>query len=182
MTSGAMLNVRTLMSEGEGVDDDLFLAAIEPLLPAAYRLGFALLRNRSEVDDVIQDSVLNAWKHKLTLKPGSDLRPWFMAIVANQCRQAVRGRWWSVVRLPGLVWRDQQEAEDDVDDVAALRTALRRLRHADRLVLVLRYYMDMSYDQIGLVMDVSPQAARVRTHRALGRLRPILDSGDDTSG
>jgi DNA-directed RNA polymerase specialized sigma24 family protein len=40
-----------------------------------------------------------------------------------------------------------------------------------RLTLVLRYYLDLPFDEIGRVLKCSPQAAKSRTHRALAKLR-----------
>jgi DNA-directed RNA polymerase specialized sigma24 family protein len=40
-----------------------------------------------------------------------------------------------------------------------------------RLVLVLRYYIDLSFEEMGRILNVSPAAAKSRTHRALSRLR-----------
>jgi RNA polymerase sigma factor (sigma-70 family) len=56
-------------------------------------------------------------------------------------------------------------------DAAELRTALRRLPASMRLTLVLRYYLDLPFDEIGRTLKCSPQAAKSRTHRALAKLR-----------
>jgi RNA polymerase sigma factor (sigma-70 family) len=171
--------VDTLMTDREAVEGDAFVDSIEPLLPMAYRLAFALVHSRDEVDDIIQEATLNAWRHRHSLREGSQLRPWFLAIVANQCRQAVRTRWWSVIRRPDLNSVTGPRDDQQSDDVAGLRQGLLRLKHRDRVVLVLRYYMDLSFEDVASTLRISPQAARVRTHRALARLRPILDSLED---
>jgi RNA polymerase sigma factor (sigma-70 family) len=130
------------------------------------------------VDDILQEATLNAWRHRGALRRGSHIRPWFLAIVANQCRQAVRTRWWSVIRRPEL---NSMAGPDDraIDDVEDLRQGLRRLGDRDRVVLVLRYYLDLPFDDVAATLHISSQAARVRTHRALARLRPIVRSIED---
>jgi RNA polymerase sigma-70 factor, ECF subfamily len=52
-----------------------------------------------------------------------------------------------------------------------LREALRRLPHQQRLVLALRYYLDLPLEEVGAALGISPGAAKVRVHRALGKLR-----------
>jgi RNA polymerase sigma factor (sigma-70 family) len=62
-------------------------------------------------------------------------------------------------------------------DLAAsidLRRALRRLGYDERLVLVLRYYLDMPIDEIATTLGITPKAARSRVERAIHRLRPIV--------
>lgn len=164
------------MSDGGVVEGAAFMDAIDPLLPMAYRLAYALVHSRDEVDDILQEAVLNAWRHRGSLRSPSQVRPWFLAIVANQCRQAVRTRWWSVIRRPDMNSIVGQENDQTIDDVEGLRQGLLRLGDRDRIVLVLRYYLDMSFDDVAATLRISAQAARVRTHRALARLRPIVDS------
>jgi RNA polymerase sigma-70 factor (ECF subfamily) len=170
-----MLRSDALTGDTRDLHGEAFMQAIDPLLPIGYRLAFGLLRNRDEAEDVVQDAALNAWRHRHSFQGGGAVRPWFLAIVANQCRQAVRTRWWSVIRRPDLAFLAQEESEDHSDEVDGLRRGLSKLRDPDRLVLVLRYYLDLSFDDVAATLHISPQAARVRTHRALTRLRPFMD-------
>jgi RNA polymerase sigma-70 factor (ECF subfamily) len=152
--------------------ESLFMSGIEPLLPMAYRLAYGLLRRPEEAEDAVQEATLSAWRRRSTFRIGSEVRPWFLAIVANQCRQATRTRWWSVVRLADPEPPTQDPREGESEEVWSLRAGLSKLSPADRLVLVLRYYLDLTFDEVAATLHISPPAARVRTHRALARLRP----------
>jgi RNA polymerase sigma-70 factor (ECF subfamily) len=79
----------------------------------------------------------------------------------------------SLLQHPG----DATEVEIETVDVASvvdLRRALARLDHEQRLVLVLRYYLDLPYEEIAATLGISAKAARTRVERAVHRLRPIL--------
>jgi len=169
-----MVDGDALMVDGRAVEPDTFMDALDPVLPMAYRLARGFLRNADEAEDVLQEATLKAWKHRGSLRAGSPLRPWFLAIVANQCRQTMRARWWSVIRQPDFPSASQHHAGVEPDEVETLRQALLRLPTRDRLILVLRYYLDLSFQDIGATLHISTPAARVRTHRALARLRPIV--------
>ena len=167
-----MFGTQVMDESAAGKQESAFMAGIEPLLPMAYRLAYGLLRHPEEAEDAVQDATINAWRRRATFREGSELRPWFLAVVANQCRQATRTRWWSVIRLaePEVPSRDPQANQSEA--VSRLRAGLSRLSPADRLVLVLRYYLDLSFDDVAATLHISPPTARVRTHRALARLRP----------
>ena len=148
----------------------MFIDRLLPVLPAAQRLAFGMLQNAHEAEDAVQEAALKAWRAIDRLREGSELRPWFLTIVANECRQRRRSRWWSVSKvseLPGPAAVNTDGGESAAD----LRAALRRLPAEMRLVLVLRYYLDMRFQEMGDVLRCSAKAAKSRTFRALQRLR-----------
>jgi RNA polymerase sigma factor (sigma-70 family) len=52
-----------------------------------------------------------------------------------------------------------------------LRRALYRPPHDQRLVVILRFYLDLSYEEVAQTLRISTKAAKSRTYRALERLR-----------
>jgi RNA polymerase sigma-70 factor (ECF subfamily) len=153
---------------GERAFSDL----LAPLIQPGYRLACAMLHDREAAEDVVQDASLTAWRKLDKLDDQSRLRSWFLGIVANECRNARRKKWLTVVSL-GLPSRTSvPSAEDQVVSGADLRRALIRLGHKDRLVVSLYFYLDLSIEEIALVAGCSVGAARVRLHRSVHRLRP----------
>ena len=154
------------------VDDSAdFDSLIGPHLEAGYRTALAILHDRDEAEDALQDAAVKAWRRIGQRRQAASGRAWFLAIVANQCRSVRRGRWWSVLRLPD-VRTELPEAENQAVD---LERALRRLPEGDRLALFLHYYLDMPLDEVGTVLGLSPAGAKTRVYRAAKRLRPGLE-------
>lgn len=143
---------------------------VDPVLPAAYRLAVAMLRSEIEAEDAVQEATARAWRHRDRFRPGADMKPWLLAIVANECRAVRRNRWWSVVRWPaGLILTEQ--AQPDFEDPPHLRRAIGALPHDQKVAIVLRYYVDLSFEEVAGVLKISVDAAKSRTYRALKKLR-----------
>jgi RNA polymerase sigma-70 factor (ECF subfamily) len=160
-----------MASEGAiGGNQSEFMALIEPILPAAYRLAAGMLQSSSEAEDAVQDGLLKAWQHFARFRRDSDIKPWLFTIVANECRHRRRSRWWSVGAMPNSLEDRAGEPALDVES-AGLRRAVYRLPHEQRLALILRYYLDLSFEEVGRMLGVSTKAAKSRTYRALERLR-----------
>ena len=160
-----------LVQEALAGDQHSFMLLVEPLLPAAYHLAVGMLRSESDAEDAVQESVLKAWRNFGRFRRGSDLRPWLFTIVANQCRDQRRSRWWSVIRRSDAP-DDVVDATSTVDPAAVdLRRALYRLTHDERFVLILRYYLDLSYEEVAQTLGISAKAAKSRTYRAIEHLR-----------
>jgi RNA polymerase sigma-70 factor, ECF subfamily len=152
-------------------DGAAFAELLRPHYQAAFRVAYGLLHDSTEAEDAVQEAAFKAWRRLVNLRQGSSLRPWFLAIVANQCRDTTQSKWWSVAK------GDVVEGEAKSVDIAAavdLRRALLRLSHDERLIVVLRYYLDMPFDEIATTLGITPKAARNRIERAVHRLRPII--------
>ena len=154
-----------------GVGEEDFEALIGPLVEPGLRLAYSMLGNRAEAEDATQEAITKAWRGMRSLRDRSQARPWFLAIVANQCRNVRRTRWFSTVRLPSLLVPEQSAEPVERMDV---ERALARLPMGDRQVLFMRYYLDLAVDEIALALRISPVAAKGRIHRAAHRMRPDL--------
>jgi len=160
-----------LIAAAQAGDRSAFAELLRPVYDMALRLAGALLQDGDEAEDAVQDAAFTAWRRMGNLREGSSLRPWFLGIVANRCRAVKRNKWWSVLHS------EPPEAEAPATDLASsidLRRALRRISYDERLILVLRYYLDMSYEEIATTLAISNKAARTRVERAIHRLRPIM--------
>ena len=157
-------------------DPDAFSILIQPLLDPAYRLAAVMLADRSAAEDAVQEASIKAW-HKIGQLRGDErsLRPWFLSIVANECRMARRQRWWSVVRVAEP---QGQETGGTAEVATDLKDAVLRLQAGDRLPLVLFFYLDLPVDEVARALNVSESAARSRIYRAARKLRADLTEED----
>jgi len=152
-------------------DANSFSQLIEPLLDSAYRLAAVMLDDRTAAEDAVQEASVKAWRKLRQLRGDTtSLRAWFLSIVANECRMARRTRWWSVVRMPDMARQEGVERESHSD----LHAALLRLSPAERLPLVLHFYLDLPLDEVARTLRVSPSAAKSRIYRAAKKLRADL--------
>ena len=163
----------TLVRLAKGGDDTAFESLLEPLITPGYRLALGLLHDHDAAEDAVQEAAVRAWRKFRNLREGAEMRPWFLGIVANQCRSAQRSRWWSVVKVPDME-RHSGGADEEVVQGADLRNALLKLRHKDRLALVLFYYLDLPMDEVAVACGASRAGVKKKIQRCIHRLRPSL--------
>jgi len=152
---------------GEGRAFEELLA---PVLDPAFRLAMTMLKDRGAAEDAVQEAAMKAWRKLGGFRAGSEMRPWFLAIVANECRSMRRTRWWNVIRLGEVPPRTS--SDDTAADRLDLEAALDRLPQQQLLALTLYYHLDLPIEEVARVLGSSPGAARVRISRALAALRP----------
>ena len=153
-------------------DGAAFAQLLEPEYRSAVRLAYGLLHDIDEAEDAVQESSFKAWRKLGNLRDGAPLRPWFLGIVANQCRTVRRTKWWTTRSAE----EPREEAADAFDFAGSidLKRALANMSYDQRLILVLRFYMDMPFEEIATTLAISPKAARSRVERAVHQLRPML--------
>jgi RNA polymerase sigma-70 factor (ECF subfamily) len=158
-------------------DRSAFDELVGPLINQAFRLAFGMLHDREAAEDAVQEAALLAWRKLGNLRPGSEMRPWFLAIVANQCRTTARGRWWTVLRIEGRAW-PTSGFEDRIVRGADLRAALRKLAPEHREALVLRYFLDLPVEEVAAIAGVPMGTVKSRINRALAAMRPHFEPAE----
>lgn len=160
-----------LVRRAKNGDRPAFDQLVGPLINQAFRLAFGLLHDYEAAEDAVQEAAVRSWRKLNNLRPGTNMRPWFLAIVANQCRSMARGKWWSVLRIE-LPERQQEVGfEDGILRSADLRSALRKLAPEHREVLVLHYYLDLPLDEVAAIAGVPVGTVKSRINRGIAAIR-----------
>ena len=162
----------------EGRDRDWFIN----LYHDNYRILLAYARRRVDeqtADEVVSETLLVAWRRRDDVPEGYE-RAWLFGVARNTILTAAR----SARRLNRLrsrmrsatppAWADTPP--EVTDRASALLPALRSLREADREILMLVAWEEMSHAEIGQAMGISPNAVAIRVHRARKRLENRMDA------
>jgi RNA polymerase sigma-70 factor, ECF subfamily len=141
-------------------------------LDGAYRLAGYLLGNRDEAEDATQEAFIRAWRAWPQLRDHDSFDAWLDRIVANVCRSRLR-------RRRGIRWAifdDELEvaAADPFRgtiDRDAVARAMERLTPEQRVVVVFRYWRDMSLEQIATHLGLPLGTVKSRLHYAQRAMR-----------
>jgi len=154
-------------------DAAAFDALLSPHLSPAFRLATVMLSNRTEAEDVVQEAALKAWSRLGQFRGDrKSFGPWFLSVVASECRMARRRPWWSVLRLADAPSPAGRSTEDLAVGRLDLWRAIEALDADDRLALFTYYYLDLPLEEAARVMGVPLGTAKSRIYRAARRLRP----------
>lgn len=153
----------------------------------AFRAAYLVCRDADEARDAAQEGFVRAWRALPRFRSEAEPRPWLMRIVANAARNRRRGSG----RRAGLALRIAQDRPSDGaapspeaavlagERRAELLAALDRLREEDRLVLGLRWFVELGEAEMADALGVPRGTVKSRLSRALGRLRQEMAGGVD---
>ena len=151
-------------------DDAAYEQLLAMVIEPAHKLACGLLQDSHLAEDVVQEAAVRAWRKLKNLRDGASIAPWFLGIVANQCREVQRGHWSRII-VSGEVVEAQASTDDSTIARIELRRRLQELSRQELLVVVLHFYLDLSWPDITAVSGLSEPAARSRLYRALEKLR-----------
>jgi len=177
-------------------DGDSFTELCRRYYGAMVAIGHAIIRDRHLAEDAAQQAFAKAAVCLPRLRQADQFGRWVAAICRNEARdlaQAQRrenkGHSTSSVSPDGAKGEKTEyplfpsvvpEPSDSDESVRMVREALGRLPEEAREVIFLRFYDDLSYDQISVVLGISEQAINGRLRRAKKQLaRYLRRSGFD---
>ena len=159
--------------------------AVIEYMDTLYRYAMVLTRNRSEAEDLVQETYIRAIRAMRRLRAGSNIKSWLLVILRNIWLNQLRQQ-----RTTPMV------VEIDVDDTTAnvvvetskdphalyvskreceqVREAIQHLPVDFREVILLREYEELSYQEIASVLGCPVGTVMSRLARARSKLRPLL--------
>ncbi len=174
-----------LVQRARAGEPEAFARIVERHQGAAFRVAWVLCGNAADAEEATQDAFVKAHGALARFRAGSPLRPWLLAIAANEARNRRRAagrREHLALRAAGEVATPAAPSSESLalaaDRDAGLRAALARLGDADREVVWLRYFAELSEAETAAALGCRRGTVKSRTSRALARLRTELE-GDD---
>jgi RNA polymerase sigma factor (sigma-70 family) len=132
--------------------------------PRLVRLAYVIVGSEAIAEELVQEAfVVLHGKGSNVTNPAGFVR----TVLVNRCRSSARRRSREPVVMPPT-----SMAPPEIDETIAL---VRKLAPKYRAVLVLRYYEDMSVDDIAQVMNVRPGTVKSLLHRSLKQLRAQMN-------
>jgi RNA polymerase sigma-70 factor (ECF subfamily) len=154
---------------------------IWPHVRSAWNYARWLVRNSHDAEDVLQESLLKAYKSLDTFR-GADARSWVLAIVRNTAMNFHdRHKTHSPLDEmdPADASPDPERALIDRSRVIRLRMAISNLEPEFREAIVLREIEDLSYKEIAAVLNIPVGTVMSRLARARQRLLTVLTPSEE---
>jgi RNA polymerase sigma-70 factor (ECF subfamily) len=169
-----MENEKNLVERTLAGDETAFAALVEAYQAPVFNLCYRLLGERGEAEDAAQETFLRIYTRLNTYEPERKLSSWVLSIASHYCIDRLRRRHGTTVSADDIVMGNMLASTEDGPEKTALqgedeRTMQRLLQALPaeyRLALTLRYWQDMSYQEMATMVGISEAAIKSRLHRA----------------
>jgi RNA polymerase sigma-70 factor, ECF subfamily len=173
------------MKLGPANNDTHFAIDLSEHLDGLYSYAMVLSRNRTEAEDLVQETCLRALRAMDRLRPDSNVKSWLFTILRNTWLNQLR-QWRAAPEVAGVDVGENSanEAVDTGKDPYAtyvsnveserVRNAIQDLPLEFREIILLREYEELSYEEIATLLDRPVGTVMSRLARARSKLRDLL--------
>ena len=153
--------------------DEGFEQRIKPLLDRAAAYAYAIVHNREDAEDAIQEAAVKGFLAFESYDPSRPFKSWWFVIIRNCCRDLLRRkrtRATSVAIEEFDLATNPNPAADQQDE---MRQAFAQLSDAHREILELRYFGECSYREIAAVLNTPEGTVMSRLYAARQALAAV---------
>lgn len=165
-------------------DAEAFAQLVEIYQTAIYNLCYRMLGEAGEAEDSAQEAFLRAYSQFNSYDPTRSFKTWLFSIASHYCIDRLRKRrliWLSIEDEdlpPHPALQEPTPGPEEVslrrEQTAVIQSLLAKLPPEDRAVIVLRYWYDLSYEEIAEATRNTVSAVKSRLHRARGAVAEML--------
>lgn len=169
---------------------DAFAVLVERYKDAVQNLAYRMLSNITEAEDVTQEVFVRAYTQLATYKPAHKFSTWLLSIASHLAIDQLRRRRFLALPLedvPFLEWITDLGAGPEQSALMGeqqdeIQAYLQRLHSKYRAVIVLRYWYDLSYEEIAAALNLTPALVKARLHRARELLARYMKENKSQEG
>lgn len=152
-------------------DREVFRHLVERYQKRAVAHAIAILFNRDDAEDAVQEAFIDAFKAIGTFDTSRTFYSWFYVLLRNRCYKMTAGRR-PTESLDETLFLDSQRGVDDTR--FAIEKALQSLTHEEREIVWLKYFSGLSYDELAAHLQIPRGTVMSRLFYARQRLKGKL--------
>ena len=150
-----------------------FARAVREHKGTIYTACYMFSNNPEEVADLFQEILINLWKGFSRFRGDSNIRTWIYRVSLNTCISSERKKHRNIDTLPLTMDINLfNDSDDDTKQVQMLRNRINKLGPFDRAIVLL-WLENLSYDEIGSIVGISPKNVSVRLVRIKDQLKKM---------
>lgn len=137
-----------------------------------YNFFYKMLQDKSVSEDLTQDVFVKILSHRSSYKKGN-FKAWIYTIARNIFNTYYQNILKDRQNIVQEEIKDIENMSSNEDDIEQLHLALQKLNKEDRELIVMHRFQQMQYSQIADIIGSSENAVKVKTHRAIKKLKDI---------
>ena len=163
-------------------DKESFAQVYESIVPDLYKVALYTLGNAHDAEDVVSETFIEAYRGIAKLREPTSFRAWIMKILSTRCKhkiaEYIRGKNQFDWEAFSATLTEEGDISADVSEQITVKKALGQLSEAERMIIALSVINGYTTKEISQIMGSPHGTVSSKLHRALAKLRKMLEIQD----
>jgi RNA polymerase sigma-70 factor, ECF subfamily len=175
--------INQIIDQVKNGNRQLYAKIIDEFKTPIFNLAYQMTGSRDEADDLAQDIFLKAFQSLHRFDTKRRFFPWLYTIALNIIRNHLRRQ--KLISLKHLLIREQEKIHTKLpnpesalslkEDILQLSISLNKLPLTIREAVILKYYQDLSFEDVAEILKISLSGAKMRVYRGLEKLKKLME-------
>lgn len=169
------MEIEKLTAEAKNGSEDAFCKLIKINKDVLYKTAYTYTKNQHDALEILDSTVYKAYISIKKLKDTKYFNTWIMRILINNCINYLKKKKRIVLFKGNVDIPEKAEHINNKEEILDLYEAIDNLEGKLKIIIILRYFQDLTVPQIAEIMDYPLGTVKTYIHKALKQLRIKLE-------
>lgn len=166
-----------LIKKAQKGDKNAFTDIILQIRNDLYKIAKTRISSDDDIEDLIQDTMIETYKHIKKLREPEKFKMWVIKILVNKCNKLYKKKYRNDISIDEynmenyIILNSQKDIEDDLN----FYYLIKKLKYEERIVLVLHYMEQYSVKDISKILKINENTVKTHLFRARERIKKDLN-------
>ncbi len=173
--------MKELIKKAQKGDKKAFTDIILQIRNDLYKIAKTRISSDDDIEDLIQDTMIETYKHIKKLREPEKFKMWVIKILINKCNKLYKKKYRKDISIDEynlenyIILNSQKDIEDDLN----FYYLIRNLKYEERIVLVLHYMEQYSVKDISKILKINENTVKTHLYRAREKIKKILNEKEE---
>lgn len=170
-----------LIRKAQKGDKNAFTDAILQIRNDLYKIAKTRISSDDDIEDLIQDTMIETYKHIKKLREPEKFKMWVIKILINKCNKLYKKKYRKDISIDEynlekyIILNSQKDIEDDLNFYHLIKD----LKYEERIVLVLHYMEQYSVKDISKILKINENTIKTHLYRSREKIKKILNEKEE---
>ena len=166
-----------LIKKAQKGDKNAFTYIILQIRNDLYKIAKTRISSDDDIEDLIQDTMIETYKHIKKLREPEKFKMWVIKILVNKCNKLYKKKYRNDISIDEynmenyIILNSQKDIEDDLN----FYYLIKKLKYEERIVLILHYMEQYSVKDISKILKINENTVKTHLFRARERIKKDLN-------
>lgn len=170
-----------LIKKAQKGDKNAFTDIILQIRNDLYKIAKTRISSDDDIEDLIQDTMIETYKHIKKLREPEKFKMWVIKILVNKCNKLYKKKYRKDISIDEynlenyIILNSQKDIEDDLN----FYYLIKKLKYEERIVLILHYMEQYSVKDISKILKINENTVKTHLYRARERIKKNLNEKEE---